>query len=107
MPQQRYSGSHEIFVREQELKVGSERSFGLVFGAVFALLFAFNLYHGDVYWRWWLGLSALFVVPAFAAPQLLAPFNRLWARFGLLLSALTSPLVLALLFYACITPIGL
>jgi hypothetical protein len=107
MPQQRYSGSHEIFVREQELKVGSERSFGLVFGAVFALLFASNLYHGDVYWRWWLGLSALFVVTAFAAPQLLAPFNRLWARFGLLLSALTSPLVLALLFYACITPIGL
>jgi hypothetical protein len=107
MPQQRYSGSHEIFTRDQELKVGSERSFGSVFGAVFALLSAADLYHGNAYWRWWLGLSALFVVTAFAAPQLLSPFNRLWARFGLLLSAVISPLVLALLFYACITPIGL
>jgi Saxitoxin biosynthesis operon protein SxtJ len=107
MPQQRYTGSHETFTRDQELKVGSERSFGLVFGAVFALLFASNLYHGNTYWRWWLGLSALFILTTFAAPQLLAPFNRFWARFGLLLSTVTGPLVLALLFYACIVPIGL
>ena len=40
------------------------------------------------------------------APKLLAPFNRLWARFGLLLHRITSPLVLGIMFFAVITPMG-
>jgi hypothetical protein len=43
---------------------------------------------------------------AVAAPRVLTPLNRLWTRFGLLLHAAISPVILALLFYACIAPIG-
>ena len=40
------------------------------------------------------------------APKLLVPFNRLWARFGLLLHRITSPLVLGIMFFVVITPMG-
>ena len=66
----------------------------------------FNLHGAGSYWPYWLGAAALFVLLALAAPRVLAPFNRLWAKFGLLLHGIISPVILAILFYGCITPIG-
>ena len=52
-------------------------------------------------------VSGLFLVVAVAAPRLLAPLNRLWYRFGLLLHRIVNPVVMGLLFYATVTPIAL
>ena len=55
--------------------------------------------------RWWaLIAAALFCGLAFLRPALLAPLNRLWFKFGLLLNKITSPLIMGLLFYGVITP---
>jgi hypothetical protein len=43
---------------------------------------------------------------ALARPALLAPINRLWTRFGLLLHHIVNPIVMGLMFYLAITPIG-
>ncbi len=39
-------------------------------------------------------------------PRSLAPFNRLWTKLGLVLHEITAPIVLGLIFYLCITPVG-
>lgn len=102
----RYFGFHEFRGREEFVQTSSERSFGLVFAVVFAVVGLFNLHGAGSYWPYWLGAAALFVLLALAAPRVLAPLNRLWAKFGLLLHRIISPLILAILFYGCITPIG-
>ena len=102
----KYFGSHEFQRRQEIVKASSDRNFGLLFAAFFALLAALGLWHGTTRWPIWLALAVVVLLVALAAPRLLAPFNRLWMKFGLLLHAIVSPVVLALMFYGCITPIG-
>ena len=102
----RYFGAHEFQARDEVVKISSERSFGLAFAGFFALLGALSFYQGGTRWYYWLPLAALFAVLGCAAPGVLAPLNRLWARFGSLLHLVVSPLLLGVLFYVCITPIG-
>lgn len=99
-------GMHEQLVDRTEVRLGSERSFGLVFAAVFAIVGLLPLIaaHSPFYWA--LGVAAVFLVAAFTAPRLLAPLNRLWFRFGLLLHAIISPIVMGLLFYLVVFPTG-
>jgi hypothetical protein len=104
----KYFGSHEIAAREQVVKSSSDRSFGLVFAGFFALLALLGIYyrHNDR-WPIWLSLAVVFAIIAFAAPRMLAPLNRLWTKFGLLLHTIITPIILAVLFFLCIFPIGL
>jgi hypothetical protein len=87
----------------------SERSFGLMFGAIglaFAALFA---------WRdrpvAWIAAAAVagvvFLAIALLAPKLLAPLNRAWFRFGLLLAKVVNPIVLGVIFFLVISPYAL
>jgi predicted membrane metal-binding protein len=101
------SQTHESLVPATDVKVGSERAFGLVFAAVFVIVGLFPLL-GDGGVRFWaLGVALAFAVIAFAMPRLLRPLNLVWFRFGLLLHAVVSPLVLGLLFFVTVTPTGL
>jgi hypothetical protein len=100
--------SHENLGREDELKPGSNRGFGLTMAAAFAVLAGAALWFGSPVWAAvWAVLAAAFAGFALAAPALLSPVNLLWFRLGLLLHRIVSPLVMALLFFAFITPIGL
>ncbi len=98
---------HEDLARDEPPKGSSDRSFGLVFAAAFAVLAAWPLLHGEVVRRWALVPAAAFAALAFAAPRVLAPLNRVWMRFGLLLGRVMNPLVLGLLFFPVVTPMGL
>jgi hypothetical protein len=102
----RYFGAHEFQAREEGVKISSDRSFALVFAGLFALLGTLNLYQGGTRWYYWFPLAALFGVLAYIAPGVLAPLNRLWAKFGHLLHMIISPVLLGILFYLCISPIG-
>ena len=102
----KYFGAHEFQAREEDLKTSSDRNFGLLFAGLFALLGTLSLYQGGTRWYFWFPLAALFGMFAYAAPAVLAPLNRLWAKFGHLLHTVISPLLLGILFYLCIIPIG-
>ena len=102
------TGSHENLVRDNPLKPGPERGFGLVMGAAFLILAGFAVWGGSTLRAGILtAVAAVFSGLALVAPAVLAPLNRLWFRFGLILHRVVSPLVLGLLFFAVITPIGL
>jgi hypothetical protein len=99
---------HENFQRREKIKGSSDRSFGLVFAGVFALAGFLPLLRAPHQPRWWAAVIAIgFALVALLWPKRLAVLNRLWLQFGLLLHAVISPVVLALLFYGAIVPIGL
>ena len=84
----------------------SDRSFGVVFAGVFALIACWPLWSAQSP-RWWaLGLAAAFALAAFIRPQILRPLNRAWLALGRLLHLVVSPLVMGAIFFLCVTPIG-
>jgi len=93
-------------ISEDAVKPSSNRTFGLVFAAFFALIALLPLLRGHSVRRWPLPFSVLFLVAALAAPKLLAPLNRAWTGLGSLLHAVVNPLVLGILFYLVFTPFG-
>src|SRR5579883_1157335 len=98
---------HEDFSRTDHVKAGSDRSFGLVFAGLFTLMSALSWWRGHTSWHWALPLAAVFLVVAYTYPRALGPLNRLWLKFGLLLYKVVNPIVLGLLFFITITPVGL
>jgi hypothetical protein len=102
----KYFGSHELQQRAEVTKTASDRSFGFVFAAFSSLLGTLGFMHGTERWPIWFGLAAVLLILALSAPKMLAPFNWAWTKLGLLLHAIVSPIVLAILFYVCIAPIG-
>ena len=101
------SSTHEHLSQEDAVTVGSERSFGIVFTVVFAVVAAWPLKDdGDI--RVWAAIvSGLFLAVAFLRPGLLRPLNIVWFKFGLLLHKVVNPLVMGFLFFVTITPIAL
>ena len=99
--------THEDFSRGQQVKASSNRAFGWVFVIVFLIIALLPLAFGGTL-RWWsLIVSGLVAVVTIAAPTLLTIPNRLWLRFGLLVHRVISPVVLAIMFYMIVTPMGL
>ena len=92
--------------REEVLLTGSDRVFGLVIGGALAVMGVVMLVWGTGA-RWWFLAAGIFVGAALAAPRMLHPLNVIWFRFGLLLHAIVSPVVMALMFYGAVMPIGL
>ncbi len=89
-----------------ETPEGSDRSFGFVFAAVFAVLTFWPLLRGG-HPRWWaLAIAVVFLVTALVWPRGLRPLNRIWLAFGRLLHRIVSPVVMGVIFFTVITPIG-
>ncbi len=99
---------HESFGRDQDIHGSSNRSFGLVFAAVLAFVTVYQAVLGALVLAGVAaGLGLGLLTTALFRPALLAPFNRLWTRFGLLLHKIVSPVVLGVMFYGAVLPIGL
>lgn len=90
-------------------KLPSNRSFGLLFTAVF-LIVATYAWAKDYAQHWvqvWLIIAGLFFVIALLVPALLTPLNKMWFALGLLLGKVVSPVVLGILFFIVITPVAI
>lgn len=94
-------------LQRDEVKLGSNRSFGIVFAVVFSFLTAQALWRGHDRWAIFAVLAAVTLALAFLKPELLAPLNRLWHHFGLLLGKVTTPIVMGVVYYTTIVPIGI
>jgi hypothetical protein len=99
---------HERLERRDHFAGSSDRSFGLVFAAAFAVIALLPAIFGDGALRWWaLVVAALFLAAALVRPSLLAPLNRLWFKLGLLLHRIVNPIVMGLMFFVVITPVAI
>ena len=100
-------GTHESFTARGTIKTSSDRSFGFVFAFVFAVIGLVPLLSGNSA-RWWaLGVSAAFLAASIVYPGVLAPLNRIWTKFGLLLHHIVNPVVMGVLFFLVVTPIAM
>ena len=99
--------THENYTRDEHVEGSSDRGFGQVFAGFFALVAAISWWRDGTGWHWMLPVAAIFLVIAYTVPSVLAPLNRLWMKFGLVLYKVMNPIVLGLLFFVTIMPIGL
>jgi predicted membrane metal-binding protein len=98
---------HEPISSYRDLKPGSERAFGLVFGAVFSLIGLLPAVIHRAEPRWWaLAVAIVFLAVAFLAPAILRPLNKAWFRLGLLLNHVVSPVVMGVLYVVAFIPMG-
>ncbi|MDJ0712151.1 MAG: hypothetical protein QNJ14_17300 [Woeseiaceae bacterium] len=91
----------------QEIEVGSNRSFGLVFFVVFLLIGLYPLLGGGPVRIWSLIASGVFLFFAFFFSSVLRPLNVLWFRFGMLLAKIVNPIVMFIIYALTIVPFGL
>ena len=94
-------------MNENKIKIGSNRSFGIVFFIVFFIISLFPLLKGNDVRIWSLLVSLIFLVLGLINSNILSPLNKLWFKFGLLLGNFISPIVMGLVFFLVVTPTGL
>ena len=90
-----------------DVKIGSSRSFGIVFFVVFLIIAIYPLINGDELRLWSLIISILFLFLGLVNSKILNPLNKLWFKFGIFLGKIVSPLVMGIIFFLVVTPIGL
>ena len=84
----------------------SDRNFGYVFAAVFAIVSCWPLLHWHMPHWWVLAIAAIFALVAATRPQSLHPLNRVWLALGRLLHRVVSPIIMGLIFFLIVTPTG-
>jgi hypothetical protein len=99
--------THERIVADEVIRDSSNRSFGFTLAIAFAFVGLWPLIRGRSVRGWALVVAAAFFLAALVLPRVLGSLSRLWLRFGLLLHTVTSPMIMGLVFYTTVTPIGL
>jgi len=98
---------HEDFTREHEVRIGSDRSFGLTVGVAFLALGLLPLVRHRSPRVLPLAVAAVLLLLAVVRPAVLKTFNRGWSKLGLLLNRVTSPVLMAGVFFFAVAPMGL
>tara|TARA_B100001115_G_C15546905_1_gene260252 strand:+ start:183 stop:566 length:384 start_codon:yes stop_codon:yes gene_type:complete len=90
-----------------DIKISSNRSFGIVFFIVFLLIALYPLIYSEEIRIWSVIISIIFLVLGLLKSKILTPLNKLWFKFGILLGKVISPLIMGIIFFLVVTPIGL
>jgi len=90
-----------------DVKISSNRSFGIVFFSVFLIIALYPLMFSGEVRLWSLIISFTFLALGLLNSRILYPLNKLWFNFGIFLGKLISPLIMGLIFFLVVTPIGL
>ena len=89
-----------------EIKVGSNRSFGIVFFVVFLLIGIWPILDNGELRYWSILISLIFLILGAFNSKYLTPFNKIWFRFGIFLGNFIAPIVMGLIYFTVVTPTG-
>ena len=90
-----------------KVKIGSNRSFGIVFFIFFLIIGTYPIFFQGELRIWLLIVSIIFLLLGIINSRFLSPLNLLWFKFGMLLGRVVSPIVMGLVFFLVVTPTGL
>ena len=90
-----------------DIKISSNRSFGIVFFIVFLLVSIYPLINDQEIRIWSLIISLIFLFLGLLNSQILTPLNQIWFNFGIFLGKIVSPLVMGIIFFLVVTPTGI
>ena len=95
--------------QKQEIKVNKKNniSFGILFFIFFLIIGLFPLVSVGVIRIWSVVLSLIFLIITIIRPNLFTFLNRSWIQFGIFLGKIISPIVMGLVFFFVVTPIGI
>ena len=85
----------------------SDRKFGLIFAAIFAIFTTVGWFGFDVILSWAMVSSGAFLTLALIVPGLLMPLNRLWGLLTGRIHRVVNFTLLAVFFYLLVLPFGL
>ena len=91
----------------KNIKIGSNKSFGIVFAVVFGLIAFWPLIKGNDIRIWALIISIIFLVLGLINSKILTPLNRLWFKIGIFLGNFIAPIVMGIIFFLVVTPTGI
>ena len=91
----------------KEIKIGSNKNFGIVFFGVFLLISLYPKINDEDIRIWSLVISLIFLILSLSNSNLLSPLNRLWFKFGLFLGKIVSPFIMGVIFFLVVTPTGI
>ena len=94
-------------LHKSKIKIGSNRNFGLVFFFVLLIVGFWPLLNGEAPRIWSLIIAVIFLILGLMNSKILTPLKILWFKFGLFLGGIVSPIVMGIVFFFVITPIGL
>ena len=89
------------------MKRSSEKSFGILFFIVFAIIGLYPLLSFNFVRVWALAIALIFLFLGLTKPSVLKPLNTGWIKLGEILGKIIAPIVMLLVFFIVITPIGL
>ena len=92
---------------KSKIKTSSNRNFGFVFFIVFLILGFWPITNGEEIRIWLVAISLIFLILGIMKSKLLTPLNQLWFKFGMILGTIIAPVVMGVVFFLVITPIGL
>ena len=86
------------------IKIGTNKSFGLVFFVFFFIVSIFPLLNDGNIRVWSLIISIIFLILGILNSKILTPLNQVWFKFGILLGRFVSPVVMGAVFFVVVTP---
>ena len=89
-----------------EIKISSNRSFGIVFFVVFLIVALYPFLEGGELRAWSLIISLIFLILGLINSKILTPLNKFWFKFGIFLGKIISPIIMGIIFFLVVTPIG-
>ena len=89
------------------IKIGTNKSFGIVFFVFFLVVSIFPLLNDGDIRVWSLIISIIFLILGILNSKILTPLNQIWFKFGILLGRFVSPVVMGIIFFAIVTPTSL
>ena len=91
-------------MKNNKIKIGSNKSFGIVFFTVFLIIAIWPLLNGYEIRYWSLIISIVFLLLGILNSKILTPLNKIWFKIGILLGNVISPIVMSIIFFLVVTP---
>ena len=89
-----------------DVKIGSNKSFGIVFFVFFFIISLYPMLGGGNLSIWSLAISIIFLILGLLNSKILSPLNKMWFKFGIFLGKIVSPIIMGIIFFFVVTPIG-
>ena len=98
-----------ILEQKKEIKINKKNNitFGILFFIFFLIIGLYPLKSIGVIRIWSVILSLVFLIITIIRPNLFTFLNRSWIQFGIFLGKIISPIVMGLVFFFVVTPIGI
>jgi hypothetical protein len=94
-------------MNSQNIKISSNKSFGIVFFLVFLIISIFPLFKDGNIRIWSLIIAIIFLILGLMNSKILTPLNKIWFKFGIVLGGFISPIVMGVVFFVIVTPTAL